>query len=211
VGRAVILPSLHVFDLIGVAVFAVSGALAAGRKRLDWVGVLVIAALTAIGGGTIRDVLLDRHPIFWIVEPTYLLVICVGTMATLAYVRLRPPPGNALLFADALGLALFSISGAQIAEGQGLSPIIVVLMGTITGVAGGVMRDVLCTEIPLILRRDIYATAAVAGTSLYWLAQSAGVPRPWAFGLGMLVVVALRFAAIVWHLRLPTLRLPDHD
>src|SRR5262249_21200175 len=154
---------LYVFDLAGVAVFAISGVLAAGRKQLDWVGVLVIATLTAIGGGTVRDVLLDRHPIFWIADPTYLFVICGATIATLAYVRVRPPPGNALLFADALGLALFAVSGAQIAEAQGLAPLIVVLMGTITGVAGGVLRDVLCAEIPLILRRDVYATAAVAG------------------------------------------------
>src|SRR5215470_7929268 len=126
------LPWLHVFDLVGVAVFAVSGVLAAGRKQLDWIGVLVIAALTAIGGGTIRDLLLDRHPIFWIADPTYLLVICAVTIATLAYVKVRQPPGTALLYADALGLALFSISGAQIAETQSLAPIIVVLMGTIT-------------------------------------------------------------------------------
>jgi len=203
------LPSLHVFDLIGVAVFAVSGVLAAGRKQLDWVGVLVIAALTAIGGGTVRDLLLDRHPIFWIADPTYLLVICASTIATLGYVRVRRPPGNALLYADALGLALFSISGAQIAEAESLAPIIVVLMGTITGVAGGVLRDVLCAEIPLVLRRDIYATAAVAGTSVYWFVQFVGAPRLWAFGAGMCVVVALRFAAIVRGLRLPTLRLPD--
>jgi uncharacterized membrane protein YeiH len=202
---------LYVLDLIGVAVFAVSGVLAAGRKQLDWVGVLVIATLTAIGGGTIRDVLLDRHPIFWIADPTYLLVISAATIATLLYVRLRPPPGNALLYADALGLALFAISGAQIAEAQSLAPLIVVLMGTITGVAGGVLRDVLCAEIPLILRRDVYATAAVAGASAYWVAQTAGVPRPWSAGTGMLVIVALRFAAIQWGLHLPTLRLPVRD
>jgi uncharacterized membrane protein YeiH len=202
---------LYVFDLAGVAVFAVSGVLAAGRKQLDWVGVLVIATLTAIGGGTIRDVLLDRQPIFWIADPTYLLVICAATIATLLYVRVRPPPGNALLFADALGLALFAISGAQIAEARDLAPIIVVLMGTITGVAGGALRDVLCGEIPLILRRDVYATAAVAGASVYWVGQTVGMPRPWAAGAGMLVIVALRFAAIQWGLHLPTLRLPDHD
>ena len=202
---------LYAFDLAGVAVFAISGVLAAGRKQLDWVGVLVIATLTAIGGGTIRDVLLDRHPIFWIADPTYLLVICGATVATLLYVRVRPPPGNALLFADALGLALFAISGAQIAEAQALAPLIVVLMGTITGVAGGVLRDVLCAEIPLILRRDVYATAAVAGVSVYSLAEIAGAPRPWPACAGMLVIVVLRFAAIQWGLHLPTLRLPARD
>jgi uncharacterized membrane protein YeiH len=209
--ESMMLPSLHALDLAGVGVFAISGVLAAGRKRLDLVGVLVIAALTAIGGGTIRDVLLDRHPIFWIAEPSYLGVICGATIATIAYVQVRPPPGSALLIADALGLALFAISGAQIAERAQLSPIIVVLMGTITGVAGGVLRDVLCAEIPLILRRDIYATAAVAGTSLYLVAQSLGASKSWAFALGMFVVVALRLAAIFWRVRLPTLHLPEPD
>lgn len=201
--------TLHLLDLIGVAVFAVSGALAAGRKALDLFGVLVIASLTAVGGGTVRDLLLNRHPIFWIAEPSYLIVIAAAALLTLIYVQLRAPPGNALSIADALGLALFSLSGAQIAEAAGVSPIIAVLMGTITGVAGGVLRDVLCAEIPLILRRDIYATAAIAGISVYLVAEALGIPRLWAFAIGMSVVVALRISAIVWGLRLPTFKLPE--
>jgi uncharacterized membrane protein YeiH len=201
--------ALYVLDLLGVAVFAVSGVLAAGRKSLDLLGVLVIATLTAIGGGTIRDLLLDRHPIFWISQPTYLVVISVAAALTIVYVRVRRPPGDALLYADALGLALFTIAGAQIAEAAGLSPIIVVLMATITGVAGGVLRDVLCAEIPLILRRDIYATAAIVGASAYLLAKMLGAPRPWASGLGMATVATLRVVAIVRGLGLPTFRLPE--
>lgn len=200
---------MYVLDLLGVAVFAVSGVLAAGRKSLDLLGVLVIATLTAIGGGTVRDLLLDRHPIFWISQPTYLVVISVAAVLTIIYVRVRRPPGDALLYADALGLALFTIAGAQIAEAAGLSPIIVVLMATITGVAGGVLRDVLCAEIPLILRRDIYATAAIVGASAYLLAEMLGVPRPWASGLGMAAVAILRVVAIVRGLALPTFRLPE--
>jgi len=201
--------ALYVLDLLGVAVFAVSGVLAAGRKSLDLLGVLVIATLTAIGGGTIRDLLLDRHPIFWISQPTYLVVISVAAALTIIYVRVRRPPGDALLYADALGLALFTIAGAQIAEAAGLSPIIVVLMATITGVAGGVLRDVLCAEIPLILRRDIYATAAIVGASAYLLAEKLGAPRPWASGLGMAAVAILRVVAIARGLALPTFRLPE--
>ena len=200
---------MYVLDLLGVAVFAVSGVLAAGRKSLDLLGVLVIATLTAIGGGTIRDLLLDRHPIFWISQPTYLVVISVAAALTIIYVRVRRPPGDALLYADALGLALFTIAGAQIAEAAGLSPIIVVLMATITGVAGGVLRDVLCAEIPLILRRDIYATAAIVGASAYLLAEMLGAPRPWASGLGMAAVAVLRVVAIARGLALPTFRLPE--
>lgn len=199
----------YLLDLLGVAVFAMSGVLAAGGKGLDLFGVVVIAALTAIGGGTLRDLLLDRHPIFWIADPTYLFVISAAALLTLLYVRVRPPPGNALLLADALGLALFTLSGAQIAEAAELSPIIVVLMGTMTGVAGGVLRDILSAEIPLILRRDIYATAAIAGASLYLLVQVLGVQRPWAFGVGMAAVVGLRLLAILWGLRLPIFRLPQ--
>jgi len=199
---------LYILDLAGVAVFSMSGALAAGRKGMDFLGVVVIAALTAVGGGTLRDLLLDRHPIFWIDDPTYLFVIIVAALLTLCYVRLRPPPGNALLLADALGLALFTISGAQIAEAAKLSPIIVVLMGTMTGVAGGVLRDILSAEIPLILRRDIYATAAISGASLYLLVQALGVARPWAFGMGIAVVVVLRLLAMLWDLRLPIFRVP---
>ncbi len=154
---------LYMLDMLGVVVFAVSGALAAGRTRLDPFGVIVIAALTAVGGGTLRDLLLNRHPIFWIADPTYLIVICGAALLTVFYVHVLPPPRAALLVADALGLALFAMSGAQIAEAAKLSPVIVVLMGTMTGVTGGILRDVLTGKIPVILQREIYAAAAIAG------------------------------------------------
>lgn len=200
--------SVYVLDLIGVAVFGISGALSAGRKGLDLLGVLVIAVVTAIGGGTIRDLLLDRHPIFWIADPTYLVVIGTAALLTTVYVRVRPPPRNSLLVADALGLALFTVMGAQVAEAAALPPLIVVLMGTITGVAGGVLRDVLSAEVPLILRRDIYATAAIAGASLYLATQAVGLPRPAAALAGMGAVALLRLLAILRGLRLPVFRLP---
>jgi len=139
VGRRII---LYFLDLVGVAVFAVSGVLAARSRGLDLLGVLVIAAITAIGGGTLRDLLLNRYPIFWIADAQYLTVIIASALLTAGYVRVRPPPGNAILVADACGLALFALSGAQVAEAAQCPPIIVVLMGTMTGVAGGVLRDV---------------------------------------------------------------------
>lgn len=197
----------YVLDLLGVAVFAVSGALAAGRLGLDLLGVVVIAALTAVGGGTLRDLLLNRHPISWIGDPTYLVVVCAAALLTVVYVAFRPAPGNTLLVADALGLALFAMSGAQVAEDAELSPIIVVLMGTITGVAGGVLRDVLSGQIPLILRRDIYATAAIAGITVYLVLQAFGARRPWAFAVSLAVIVALRLLAILWGWQLPTFHL----
>ncbi len=199
---------LYWLDLLGVAVFAVSGALTAGRAGLDLLGVLVIASFTAIGGGTVRDLLLNRHPIFWIRDPTYLVVIAATAFLTMGYVRLFPPPGDALLVADALGLAIFAMSGAQIAEEARLSPVITVLMGTMTGVAGGVLRDVLSDRVPLLFQRDIYATAAIAGISLSLGLRAVGVGRPVAFATGLVAIAALRLVAIAWDLHLPVFRLP---
>ena len=155
---------LHILDLIGIAVFAISGALAAGRRRLDLIGVVVLAAVTAIGGGTIRDVLLERRPIFWLVDPSYLTVIVLSALGTLLYTRWARVPWQTLAVADALGLALFSVAGAQIAEKAGLPAGACVLLGAVTGAAGGVIRDVLTAQIPMVLQRgSLYATARSPG------------------------------------------------
>jgi uncharacterized membrane protein YeiH len=197
-----------VLDFVGVSVFAVSGALAAGRKQLDLLGVVVLALVTAIGGGTIRDVLLDRSPIFWLANSSYILVIAASALLTVAYARWRRPPRSALLLADALGLALFSITGAQIAERSGLPAVSCVVLGTITGSAGGMVRDVLSAEIPLVLRRgNLYATAAIAGTAIYVALEALGVPRPIPSFAGMTVLAGLRLAAILWGLQLPVFEL----
>lgn len=190
--------------------FAVSGVLTAGRKSLDWLGVAVIAVVTAIGGGTLRDVLLNRYPIFWIAEPAYLLVILGATAVTLFYVHFRAPNRRALLIADALGLAFFTIGGVQIAEQAGLSGLLAVLMGTITGVAGGMIRDVLCAEIPLILRRgQLYASSTIVGAALYLTLERSGVSRDAAALLGMGTIVIVRFVSILWRLELPVLSLEE--
>ncbi|MES2362597.1 MAG: trimeric intracellular cation channel family protein [Pseudomonadota bacterium] len=200
---------LYLLDLLGVAVFSVSGALAAGRLGLDLLGVLVLASLTAIGGGTLRDVLMNRHPVFWMVRPAYLLVICAAALGTVLYVQVLPIPLHALLVADALGLALFALSGAQLAEAARLSPIIVVLMGTMTGVAGGVMRDICSNQIPLLLRQDIYASAAIAGIALYLVLKALGLRESWAFWIGIVTVVTLRLSAIFLGWGLPVFQLPQ--
>lgn len=203
--------SFELLDFAGVAVYAMSGALAAGRKNLDLLGVAVIASVTAIGGGTVRDLLLDRHPVFWISRPAYLYLIIATAFATVAYTRWFRPPDRLLAIADALGLALFTISGAQIAEDHALAGVVIVLMGTLTGVAGGVLRDVLCAEIPMILRKgQIYATAAIAGTAVYLLLQM-GIDRAVAALIAMSAIAALRIAAIVWDLTLPVFSLPRPD
>jgi uncharacterized membrane protein YeiH len=197
---------LYYLDLAGVAVFAASGVLAARDRGLDLLGVVVVAAITAIGGGTLRDLLLNRHPIFWIADTSYLLVVVASALLTFAYARTRPPPGVTLLAADAFGLALFSLSGAQLAEAAQCPPLIVVLMGTMTGVTGGILRDVITARVPLILRREIYAIAAIAGVAAYLSMHALGVPRGWAFAAGASLVVALRLLAIRWGLHLPRWR-----
>jgi uncharacterized membrane protein YeiH len=199
---------LHAIELLGVAVFAVSGALAAGRRSLDLLGVVVIATVTATGGGTLRDLLLDRSPVFWIADTTYIYVCLAAALMTVVYARYRHPPERLLLIADALGLALFSISGAQIAENAGFDGIVVVIMGTLTGAAGGMLRDVLCAEVPLILRRSrIYATAAIAGVIVNLVVQQVA-DRTLAALLGMGSIAGLRLAAIIWDWTLPVFSLP---
>lgn len=198
--------------MVGASVFAISGAIAAGRKHLDLLGVLVIAVVTALGGGTLRDVLLDRSPVFWIRQPDYLIVTVGAALGTVLYTRFRQPPRKSLLVADAFGLALFSISGAQIAEAAQLHGLVIVLMGTCTGVVGGMIRDVILLEIPVILRRgNIYATAAIAGIALYLLLKTWDVDPSIATFTGMATIALLRLAAIIWGLALPVYRLPESD
>jgi uncharacterized membrane protein YeiH len=194
---------VYALDLFGVAVFAVSGALAAGRKGMDLFGVMVVSAVTAVGGGTLRDVLLDNQPLFWVRDVNYLLVAFVAAALTLAYVRAFRPPRGSLLVADAFGLAVFTFIGAQTAYAAGVSNLIVVLMGTITGAAGGVMRDVLCAEVPLILRREVYATAAIAGATVYVILEEIGAGGPIVAVLPVTTVFLLRLAAIRFDLHVP--------
>lgn len=197
-------------DLVGVFVFAVSGALMAGRKSMDLFGVLVIAIITALGGGTLRDLLLDRHPVSWIRDDLYLLVASLGAFATVAWVRLtRPIPETGLLVADAAGLAVFTVSGAGIALAAGTPASTAVIMGIMTGVAGGVIRDVLCNEIPLIFQKEIYATACLAGGVAYLGLRALALPEAVASGVAMGSVLAIRLAAIRWRLSLPRFHLLD--
>jgi uncharacterized membrane protein YeiH len=201
---------VYYLGLLGVAVFAISGALAAGRRGLDWVGVLVLALVTSVGGGTIRDVLLNRETIFWIADTTYIWVVFAASVFTIIYVRFFKPPHNSLLFADALGLALFTILGAQIAEAEGASTLIVVIMAVLTGVAGGVIRDVLTNEVPLLFRstETIYSVAALAGTLVYLLLQALGIDTTIASLVGIAFVAGLRFLAIIYKTKLPAFHVP---
>lgn len=195
---------LYALDLVGVAVFAVSGALAAGRKRLDLLGVYVLAVVTAVGGGTLRDVLLGRHPVFWTADTAYLAVILAAATATVALARWGTPSPRLLRLADAVGLGVFAVTGAQAAETTGVPALIVVVMGMMSGTFGGVIRDVLTSEIPLILRPGrLYATAAALGPVVYLALKAGGVAPGLAAIAGVAATVALRVAAIVYRIRLP--------
>lgn len=201
-------PALLLVDLLGVGVFAISGALAALRKKMDLLGVLVIAAVTALGGGTVRDLLLNRHPVVWVTEPGYLYVALAAAVATVVYTRFRQAPDHSLAVADALGLGFFVISGARLTVELGYTGVIVVLMGTTTGVVGGVIRDILSARVPLILRKgELYATTAIAGATVYLVLMGLDVREALAATLGMLTVVSLRFAAIRWGIGLPVIPL----
>ncbi|MBM7061813.1 trimeric intracellular cation channel family protein [Pseudomonas sp. UL073] len=200
----------YLSDVFGVAVFAITGALMAGRKSMDLFGVLVIAITTALGGGTLRDVILDNHPVSWIRNDTYILVAVLAAIGTVLWVRLtRPIHENGLLIADAFGLAVFTVIGTEVALQHGTPVSTAVIMGVMTGVAGGVMRDVLCNEIPMIFQKEIYATACIAGSLAFIGLLHLGVTHWLATGLAMLVVLLTRLAAIRWHLSLPRFHLLD--
>jgi hypothetical protein len=201
---------VQLFTLIGVAVFAASGALAAVRRSLDPIGVLVLAIVTATGGGTLRDVLMDRHPIFWISSPWFIGVSAFAAVVTWLWVRKFPPPDKALQYADALGLAFFSIAGARIAEAGRLAPFAATIMGAITGCAGGLIRDVLVAEIPLVFRQsELYVTCCVAGVALYFCLGALGVSTEIASVAGMAAIALIRLAAIRWTITLPVVRMPE--
>lgn len=202
----------YLADLFGVAVFAITGALMAGRKSMDLFGVLVIAIITALGGGTLRDVILDNHPVSWIRNDTYILVASLAAVGTVIWVRLtRPIHEKGLLIADAFGLAVFTVIGTEVALQYAMPSSTAVIMGVMTGVAGGVMRDVICNEIPLIFKKEIYATACLAGAVTFVLLRMLGTPHWLDTGVAMLVVLAIRLAAIRWHFSLPRFHLLDRD
>ena len=200
---------LYALDLFGTVVFAVTGALAAGRQEMDVFGVIVIAAVTAVGGGTTRDLLLDRHPVFWIDDLAYLGVILGAALLTFGYTSYFRPPKNVLLYADAFGLGVFSVVGARVAADTGHDPVVIVLMSGITATVGGMIRDVLCDQTPLILRREIYATAALGGGALYLALQHLGVGAWIAAAVTILSVTLLRIFALYRTMHLPSLRVPD--
>lgn len=195
-------------EFAAVAVCAVSGVLAASGQRFDLFGIMVLATVTALGGGTLRDILLGSWPIFWIQNPDYLRTALLAALITFVAARFLRMPHQFLLIADAFGLALFAIAGTEKALQVQPSGLIAILMGVTTGVAGGVLRDVLRREIPLVFQPEIYlyATAALAGGVLLVVLRQGAPDFHQAPLAAMGLTLVLRLSAIFFKLRLPLFR-----
>lgn len=194
---------LYGIELFGVAVFAMAGAIEAARNRFDLFGVLVLAFVSALGGGTLRDLLLNVAPLAWIKDLTLAYVALGAGIAMFLLAKFIRIPFKAMLYADAIGLAAFTVSGTQAALALDLPLLIVVMMGMASGIFGGILRDIMANEIPLIFRRDVYATASLCGALLMALTHELGAATGLSILLGFLVTLTIRFAAIHWQLSLP--------
>src|SRR4051794_31416079 len=158
---------LHLLSLVAIPAQAMTAALAAGRRSMDWVGVCMLGCITALGGGTIRDVLLGHYPLFWVQNPFYLGLTAIAALVTIAIARLVHRLALAFLVLDAIGLVVFTIAGFDVAWKMEASLPIVIVAGMITGCAGGVLRDVLCNDVPLLFRSELYASVSVV-TGLFY-------------------------------------------
>ncbi|OHV08181.1 trimeric intracellular cation channel family protein [Kushneria phosphatilytica] len=196
---------VHWLDIAGVVAFALSGVIVACRSHMDPFGMLVLAAVTGIGGGTLRDLILGHHPVFWVAQPIYLWSILITVMlAMLGFHHIHRLDRRLLPAVDAFGLALFTVLGARQALDAETPVEVAVLMGLLTGIAGGMVRDVLARRVPMVLRREIYATASIAGGCLYVLLRRLDIDDAHAMWPALLVTLILRLAAIRWHWSLPT-------
>jgi uncharacterized membrane protein YeiH len=187
-------------DIIGITVFAMTGCLVAARKGLDMISFILLGTVTGMGGGTLRDMILNRS-VFWVIEPKYLM-ICAATSIVMFFIASHIDRYRRwILWGDAIGMAVFTVTGTNIALQAGAHWSVCVLMGTITCIVGGILRDLLAGEPSLIMRKEIYATACVAGSAVYLVAHS--YAHPWGVILGMATTFIIRAAAIVWRLQLP--------
>lgn len=197
---------IQIIEFLGILAFAFSGFVEARRKDMDLVGVFTVAFITAFGGGTLRDLLLDRRPLFWVEHQEYALLVFILALVISPFMRhLRFAFSEKLLVtADALGLGLFSVLGASLAQDAGMPLFVSVMMGVITGIFGGVLRDVICNEIPMVFRRgQLYATCAFLGCWSYLMMDRVDVPDVVSLSAGILITVVIRLVAVRFNLRLP--------
>ncbi|MFA7680765.1 MAG: trimeric intracellular cation channel family protein [Pigmentiphaga sp.] len=202
---------LSVIYLVAISAEAATGAIMGMRRRMDLFGICVLGTVTALGGGSIRDMLLGHYPLGWVEHPEYLLFtvgasICAGLLG-----RYLLKYSKAFLVLDALGLVAFAIIGCDVAIAVGVSPTIVVLMGMITGIFGGLLRDVLCNQVPLVLRRDLYASVALMTGALYVGLQEFGMGHDQASIIALLAGFLMRLMAIRFSLALPVFAMPKGD
>lgn len=195
-------------EYFAVAVCAISAVLAAEGKGIDLFGVLVLALVTAVGGGTIRDLCLGTRPLFWIEQPLFVWTALIAAVLTFVAVRFVSMPTRALMLADAFGLALFGIVGTEKALMHGVPGIVAIILGIVTGVAGGILRGVLRREIPWVFNpcEPLYATAVFAGALVFILLREWLPPSELHRYAGMAVILVIRLVAMRWNLRLPPYR-----
>ena len=193
----------NLLDILGTITFAISGVSAAMQKRLDIFGILVIAFITALGGGTLRDLMIGDLPVAWIRDIRYPLIITASAIAAVVFSRFLRNWQNTLLVFDALGLGFFTIVGLQKGIASGLHPGICVALGTITGCFGGVIRDVILRNIPLIFQKEIYATACILGGCAYFLLQLTPMDKGWIEVICISLIFFVRILSVWFGLRLP--------
>ncbi len=194
---------LHVIFVVAIAAEAMTAVLSAGKRRMDWFGVCVLGVVTALGGGTMRDTLLDHYPLSWVADPNLLLIAAGAALVTIALARFMETLRWPFLILDALGLVVFTIIGCNVAIEMGQSPIIVIVSGMITGIAGGIIRDVLCNDVPLVFSGELYATVSIVTGALYYLGITAGFPADAVTIVAIVIGFTLRILAILFNWSMP--------
>ncbi|WP_298739018.1 trimeric intracellular cation channel family protein [uncultured Psychrobacter sp.] len=200
---------LYLLDMVGVIACAIAGTLLAQHKGFDIAGCILVSMVNAIGGGTLRDMALDRHPLFWMTDLNYVIVITATSLTLQVFFHLYHKIDNALRFFDAIGLAAFSVIGFKVALHQDMSPLIAIMMGVWTAIIGGLLRDIICNEIPLLLQREIYITASIAGSVTYLLLDYLGLNPGLNEFIMLGVIFAVRMLAVKFDWHLPSIRLVD--
>lgn len=197
---------IYVLDIIGTFAFAISGALMASKKEFDLFGVLIIAFATAVGGGMMRDVLINAHPINWIGDLNYIWTIIAAVIFTFLFKSKIAPLSKTLFLFDTIGIAVFTLLGTQKGLSYNLHPFIAVVMGMVSAVMGGVTRDVLTNQVPLIFKKEIYASACLLGGGVYLAANYFQLPENTQFIATILTVISIRLIAVKYHLQLPKIK-----
>ncbi|AKR56693.1 membrane protein [Youhaiella tibetensis] len=188
---------------VAIVAQAASAALAAGRRNMDLFGVCVLACATALGGGGTRDVILGHYPLSWVAAPHLLVVVCIAALATVMLSRFMHHLRWTFLLLDALGLVIFSTIGCDVAISMGLHPIIVIISGMITGIVGGILRDILCNDVPLVFTGQLYAIVSIIAGGVYYGATVLGMSYDVALISGIAVGMTLRVVAIVYNVEIP--------